>query len=114
MAPLLKTRLFIVIWGTVEIVLFAGLIFGWASLVYVFKKDGYFRHLCNGDSSNTAGVAFHYENHSAPLIAAVGGAADQSTLASPLALVLPTDSDNVVTVRDANSSIQVLIERVGK
>lgn len=46
----LATRLLLVVWGTVEIFLFAGLIFGWASLVYVFKVEGIFSHVC--ESSN--------------------------------------------------------------
>ena len=40
------TRLTLVIWGTLEILLFAGLIFGWASLVYVFKLEGFFSSVC--------------------------------------------------------------------
>ncbi|XP_064612367.1 equilibrative nucleobase transporter 1-like [Liolophura sinensis] len=37
---------FMVICGSLEIMLFGGIIFGWASLVYVYKDEGYFRHLC--------------------------------------------------------------------
>ena len=40
------THLFVVIWGSVEIALFAGQIFGWASLVYVLKQQGYFGESC--------------------------------------------------------------------
>ena len=29
-----------------EMIFFGGLIYGWASLVYVFKEDGYFGNLC--------------------------------------------------------------------
>ncbi|XP_061134907.1 solute carrier family 43 member 3b isoform X1 [Syngnathus typhle] len=32
--------------GLVECLCFAGIIFGWASLVFVLKKDGYFDYLC--------------------------------------------------------------------
>ena len=35
-----------VVWGALEILLFAGQIFGWSSLAYVFKYDGYFDDLC--------------------------------------------------------------------
>ena len=45
-----KSRhIFIVVWGAVEILLFGGTIFGWASLVYIYKKDGYFGYLCDED-----------------------------------------------------------------
>ena len=37
---------FAVVWGALEILLFAGQIFGWSSLAYVFKYDGYFDDLC--------------------------------------------------------------------
>ncbi|XP_057707143.1 equilibrative nucleobase transporter 1-like [Corythoichthys intestinalis] len=32
--------------GLVECLCFAGIIFGWASLVFILKKDGYFNYLC--------------------------------------------------------------------
>ena len=60
MATTQATRLIIVIWGTLEILLFGGLIFGWASLVYVFKLEGYFSHVClNEDGLDKAlGINF--------------------------------------------------------
>lgn len=38
--------------GLVECLCFAGVVFGWASLVFVLKEDGYFSSLC----FNTTGV----------------------------------------------------------
>lgn len=38
--------------GLVECLCFAGAVFGWASLVFVLKADGYFSSLC----FNTTGV----------------------------------------------------------
>ena len=32
----------LIIWGALEVVIFSGLIFGWASLVYIFKLEKYF------------------------------------------------------------------------
>ena len=29
-----------------EMIFFAGIIYGWASLVYIFKEEGYFGYLC--------------------------------------------------------------------
>ncbi|KAL5017354.1 hypothetical protein ScPMuIL_006943 [Solemya velum] len=52
------SHLIFVIWGSVEILLFAGTIFGWHSLVYVFKEDGYFRDLCP-QISNTSEEILH-------------------------------------------------------
>ena len=55
MAPSRRLSVVFVAWGTVEIVLFAGLVFGWASLVFVLKQEGYFAENC-GQKSPT------YEN----------------------------------------------------
>ena len=52
------THLFVVIWGSVEIALFAGQIFGWASLVYVLKEQGYFGESCLPTTS-TSQVGAH-------------------------------------------------------
>jgi len=49
-------NIFAVVWGTLEILLFAGQIFGWSSLVYVFKKDGYFEDLCGDVAINNSFV----------------------------------------------------------
>ncbi|XP_066505750.1 solute carrier family 43 member 3b [Hoplias malabaricus] len=38
--------------GLVECVGFAGVVFGWASLVFVLKSDGYFSHLCVNKTIN--------------------------------------------------------------
>ena len=46
-----KLNAFLVAWGAVEIVLFAGIIFGWASLVYVYKLEGFFNYKCDPDST---------------------------------------------------------------
>ena len=42
-----KLNVFLVTWGAVEILLFAGIIFGWASLVYVYRLEGYFNNKCD-------------------------------------------------------------------
>lgn len=49
-------KLFAVVWGTLEILLFAGQIFGWSSLVYVFKKEEYFKDLCGDIAINKSFV----------------------------------------------------------
>ncbi|XP_017571638.2 solute carrier family 43 member 3-like [Pygocentrus nattereri] len=38
--------------GLVECLCFAGVVFGWASLVFVLKSDGYFRYLCVNKTVN--------------------------------------------------------------
>ncbi|ESO97379.1 hypothetical protein LOTGIDRAFT_114888 [Lottia gigantea] len=35
-----------VVWGSLEIMMFAGIIFGWHNIVYIYKDQGYFSHLC--------------------------------------------------------------------
>ncbi|KAK6190672.1 hypothetical protein SNE40_002484 [Patella caerulea] len=35
-----------VIWASFEIMTFAGIIFGWHNIVYIYKDQGYFNHLC--------------------------------------------------------------------
>ena len=47
-------NIFAVVWGTLEIFLFAGQIFGWSSLAYVFKYEGYFENLCGEVETNTS------------------------------------------------------------
>lgn len=42
-----KINLIIIAWGTLEVLLFGGIIFGWASLVYVFKEENIFLDKCN-------------------------------------------------------------------
>ncbi|XP_076434626.1 LOW QUALITY PROTEIN: equilibrative nucleobase transporter 1-like [Babylonia areolata] len=39
-------HIFAVLLGSLEIILFGGVIFGWHSLVYVYKDNGYFSTLC--------------------------------------------------------------------
>ncbi|CAL1602134.1 unnamed protein product [Knipowitschia caucasica] len=40
--------------GMVECLCFAGVLFGWASLVFVLKEDGYFGQYCEESSNSTA------------------------------------------------------------
>lgn len=49
---------FMVICGSLEIILFGGIIFGWASLVYVYKDEGYFRHLCPLNQSTLSNASY--------------------------------------------------------
>ncbi|KAL7886118.1 hypothetical protein AOLI_G00064130 [Acnodon oligacanthus] len=47
--------------GLVECLCFAGAVFGWASLVFVLKSDGYFTYLCVNQTVNgTITEALHY------------------------------------------------------
>lgn len=45
-------RLATLLSGLVECMCFAGVIFGWASLVYVLKKMHYFEDLCMSAAAN--------------------------------------------------------------
>lgn len=38
--------------GLFECLCFAGILFGWASLVFVLKSDGYFSYLCVNSTVN--------------------------------------------------------------
>lgn len=49
---LLARRCLTFVTGLLECLCFAGAVFGWASLVFVLKEDGYFSSLC----FNTTGV----------------------------------------------------------
>ncbi|CAB3998141.1 solute carrier family 43 member 3 isoform X2 [Paramuricea clavata] len=54
MASQLKTNIRTV-FGIIEMVLFSGVIFGWANLVLVLKEEKYFKDLCaDGDNGNTS------------------------------------------------------------
>ncbi|KAG8541754.1 hypothetical protein GDO81_028295 [Engystomops pustulosus] len=39
--------------GLIECICFAGVTFGWASLVFVLKKENYFDDLCEGTGNLT-------------------------------------------------------------
>lgn len=47
---------FTLISGLVECLGFAGAVFGWASLVFVLKTEGYFRSLCVNATINGTSV----------------------------------------------------------
>ncbi|XP_074645509.1 equilibrative nucleobase transporter 1-like [Tubulanus polymorphus] len=52
----------IIAWGFAEVALFAGQIFGWPSLEFVLRKEGYFASYClrsveNGTENNTSSIA---------------------------------------------------------
>lgn len=42
--------------GLLECLCFAGVMFGWASLVFVLKSDGYFSYLCINDTVNGSDI----------------------------------------------------------
>lgn len=48
--------------GILECLCFAGVIFGYATLVFVLKEDGYFTHLCSSvpDGNNTLNSTGEY------------------------------------------------------
>ncbi|XP_022102110.1 solute carrier family 43 member 3-like [Acanthaster planci] len=39
--------------GTFENLIFSGVVFGWASLVFIVKQEGYFSHLCSTTNSSS-------------------------------------------------------------
>ncbi|XP_055013804.1 solute carrier family 43 member 3a isoform X3 [Boleophthalmus pectinirostris] len=45
---------FTLVSGVVECLCFAGVLFGWASLVFVLKEDGYFGQYCEGSPNSTS------------------------------------------------------------
>ncbi|KAG3285063.1 solute carrier family 43 member 3 [Ictidomys tridecemlineatus] len=58
--PSLPLRVATLLTGLLECLGFAGVLFGWASLVFVFKTEGYFKELCEADAgllSNATGQA---------------------------------------------------------
>uniref|UniRef100_A0A8C9PQR8 Solute carrier family 43 member 3 n=1 Tax=Spermophilus dauricus TaxID=99837 RepID=A0A8C9PQR8_SPEDA len=58
--PSLPLRVATLLTGLLECLGFAGVLFGWASLVFVFKTEGYFEELCEADAgllSNATGQA---------------------------------------------------------
>ncbi|XP_064640568.1 equilibrative nucleobase transporter 1-like isoform X3 [Lineus longissimus] len=60
-----QISLFFVLYCSVEILLFAGTIFGWHSLNYVLKKEGYFAYLCRDLENGTLSADHKYSNYSA-------------------------------------------------
>ena len=53
----------------IETLLYSGIIFGWASLVFVFRQLGYFSYLCNGDEDEED---WHHHHHVTMVTAAMG------------------------------------------
>lgn len=45
-----KFRFLYVVWGFLECLLFGGLLYGWASLVFVLKEDGVYSDVCDEQS----------------------------------------------------------------
>ena len=39
-------KIIFIAWGAIEVLFFGGIIFGWASLVYVYKSEGFFNYKC--------------------------------------------------------------------
>ncbi|XP_071093116.1 equilibrative nucleobase transporter 1-like [Haliotis cracherodii] len=54
MAKVPPLNILVVVWGFLEILLFGGVIFGWHSVVYVYKDEGYFADRC--DVNNITGT----------------------------------------------------------
>ncbi|XP_046331337.2 equilibrative nucleobase transporter 1-like [Haliotis rufescens] len=52
LAFVVRFRFVAALWCIVESLLFGGLFFGWASLVYVFKQEGIYHFLCNHPAAN--------------------------------------------------------------
>ena len=42
----------LIFYGATEILLFSGLVFGWGSLVYVLKQEGYMSDVCSNNDDN--------------------------------------------------------------
>ena len=42
----------LIFYGATEILLFSGLVFGWGSLVYVLKQEGYMSDVCHAEGHN--------------------------------------------------------------
>ena len=53
----------LVVWGTFEVLLFAGLIFGWASLVYILKLDSYFDLCTPSENTEPTNINDYYHHH---------------------------------------------------
>ncbi|XP_021365972.1 solute carrier family 43 member 3-like [Mizuhopecten yessoensis] len=43
-------KLFAIVWALIEILLFAGLFFGWGTLVFMLKEEGVYGHLCENEA----------------------------------------------------------------
>ncbi|XP_012580507.1 PREDICTED: solute carrier family 43 member 3 isoform X2 [Condylura cristata] len=52
--PGLRLRVATLLTGLLECLGFAGVLFGWASLVFVFKTEGYFKELCEPNAQQVA------------------------------------------------------------
>lgn len=46
-----KINAFIVFYSGIELFIFGGIIFGWSSLVYIFKREGILRNNCPNSTS---------------------------------------------------------------
>lgn len=54
--PLRMVRMATLLTGLLECLGFAGVLFGWASLVFVFKTEHYFKELCELHAGPTGNV----------------------------------------------------------
>ena len=50
-----------------EIILFGGVIFGWASIRIVFTEEGFFSYLCTSQGNKTTAASWGHNITSAPL-----------------------------------------------
>ncbi|XP_064604551.1 equilibrative nucleobase transporter 1-like [Liolophura sinensis] len=52
------------VWAVLECLLFGGLVYGWGSLVFVFKKEGIYAELCSHRGDNSSNITIPAENMS--------------------------------------------------
>lgn len=48
-----RYRYFVLLWSVVESLLLSAIIYGWASLIVVLKKESFFRDLCDSKEKNS-------------------------------------------------------------
>ncbi|KAK3612347.1 hypothetical protein CHS0354_011066 [Potamilus streckersoni] len=51
-----QKRYLITLWAFMECVLFGGLLYGWGSLMFVFKQEGIYAELCNTDQNAVSAI----------------------------------------------------------
>ena len=54
-------------WCAIEVMIYAGQIFGWSSLLYVLKQEGFYANVCNRESSRNVNISNIIPSHNVKL-----------------------------------------------
>ncbi|KAK7087540.1 equilibrative nucleobase transporter 1-like [Littorina saxatilis] len=97
------THILAIILGSLEIGLFGGVIFGWHSVVYVYKETGYFSDGCSAEKSLTPSANVTWQYHTPGTGTPLNSSHDNAT---PNGTVIRSDNMTTTTLHDSGYSNQ--------